>query len=195
MQLITDSSIFIIKKKKSPFLFFPIIKVVMKNYKVNWVIIVFTPIKWVRLTFLKFLNVSLSWARQTIKWRNGLYIYKILMTLNEQLQNKTSKIKIKMNIFVVSTSHNTAFKNGQNVSISSKIQMFFFFYCRWDHSPNYSTRVCMGPVHGTFSWDCLNYTTANAKYHWSSEKSRRATFHNFHQFWGKSFRDFSTPCS
>ena len=35
MQLITDSSIFIIKKKKSPFLFFPIIKVVMKNYKVN----------------------------------------------------------------------------------------------------------------------------------------------------------------
>ena len=127
MQLITDSSIFIIKKKKSPFLFFPIIKVVMKNYKVNWVIIVFTPIKWVRLTFLKFLNVSLSWARQTIKWRNGLYIYKILMTLNEQLQNKTSKIKIKMNIFVVSTSHNTAFKNGQNVSISSKIQMFLLW--------------------------------------------------------------------
>ena len=127
MQLITDSSIFIIKKKKSPFLFFPIIKVVMKNYKVNWVIIVFTPIKWVRLTFLKFLNVSLSWARQTIKWRNGLYIYKILMTLNEQLQNKTSKIKIKMNIFVVFTSHNTAFKNGQNVSISSKIQMFLLW--------------------------------------------------------------------
>lgn len=75
-------------KEKVPLLFFTIIKVEMKNYKVNWVIIVFMAIKWVRLTFLKFLNVSLSWARQTIKWRNGLYIYKILMTLNEKWSKK-----------------------------------------------------------------------------------------------------------
>ena len=48
------------------------------------------------------------------------------MTLNEQLQNKTSKIKIKMNIFVVFTSHNTAFKNGQNAPLAQKFKCFYF---------------------------------------------------------------------
>ena len=54
------------------------------------------------------------------------------MTLNEQLQNKTSKIHIKMNIFVVSTSHNTAFKNGQNAPLAQKYRLFVILLY-WGH--------------------------------------------------------------